>query len=181
MGMDSIADLVKTLLFVTAILIVLALLGKLTETHLSGSPRLIDGDSLVLDGQEIRLKGIDAPELNQQCRRSASQGQYACGRTALTKLRNLTKGRSVKCEGRNYDKYDRLLATCWAGDININREMVTSGWAVSFGNYQEEEELASNQKRGLWAGEFQSPSKWRRDTRQNNTWDWLSSLLSLVF
>ena len=34
---------------------------------LSDNIRVIDGDTIVLDGKKVRLKGIDAPEMKQEC------------------------------------------------------------------------------------------------------------------
>ena len=42
-------------------------LAKQNEVNLKGQYKIIDGDSLIVNGQEIRLLGIDAPEYRQEC------------------------------------------------------------------------------------------------------------------
>ena len=59
----------------------------------SGNATAKDGDSLVLNGTEVRLHGIDAPELHQSCNGPA--GEYPCGREALQELRNLLDGKTI--------------------------------------------------------------------------------------
>src|SRR3954453_8833511 len=38
-----------------------------STTSLWGLPRVVDGDTIVLDGRHVRLDGIDAPESDQIC------------------------------------------------------------------------------------------------------------------
>lgn len=45
--------------------------------------------------------------------------------------------------------------------------MVELGWAVSYGLYQREEADARKNQRGLWAGKFERPAKWRKVNSQN--------------
>lgn len=124
-----------------------------------GRARIIDGDSLVVDGLEVRLKSIDAPEARQTCRRG--NAEWRCGEEAARQLQRLAGNGRIACRGRGYDRYDRLLAICSRGGEEINRQMVTEGWAVAFGNYGREESLARAGKRGIWASEFQRPADWR--------------------
>ncbi|MCH9806157.1 MAG: thermonuclease family protein [Alphaproteobacteria bacterium] len=126
-----------------------------------GRARVIDGDSIVVSGREIRLQGIDAPEGRQMCQRDGRQ--WACGEQSRRMLRKLTGGRKVFCKGLEIDKHDRLLALCRAGGVDINGQMVATGFAVSYGRFRAEERAAKAAKKGMWAGEFQTPRQWRRD------------------
>src|SRR5690606_410103 len=67
-----------------AILGLLALLAaRLDRTQtrdLEGRVTVNDGDSITLGAERIRLRGIDAPEYNQFCRRNGAE--YPCGRRA---------------------------------------------------------------------------------------------------
>lgn len=125
-----------------------------------GAARIADGDSLEIDGQRIRLAGIDAPELDQSCRRGDQA--YDCGREARKVLVDLAGQVDLACEGNRYDRYDRLLAQCSAGGRNLNEQMVALGWAVAYGDYGDAERQARQARRGLWAGEFERPQDWRR-------------------
>ena len=124
----------------------------------------IDGDSLRAAGKEIRLAGIDAPELLQTCR-DQHGATWACGRHAHDFLRSLVSRGNVTCASNSTDRYGRTLATCSAGDVgDIGDAMVRSGYAVSFMGvrYWAAEVEARYHKRGIWSGSFESPSDWRR-------------------
>ena len=47
--------------------LVLMLPMKMTLADASGQPRIIDGDTIEVFGERIRLHGIDTPETNQRC------------------------------------------------------------------------------------------------------------------
>ncbi len=126
----------------------------------AGVPVIIDGDSMVLDSEKIRLKGIDAPEIGQTCVNSIIT--YYCGEKAKNRLRDLIAGSKVTCEGWQRDKYQRLLGTCRAGAHELNRDMVVTGWAVAYGGYSAEEAKARGGNLGIWAGPFERPHDWRR-------------------
>lgn len=135
----------------------------LAET-VTGSARLVDGDTMEIRGRIIRLHGIDAPETGQTCK-DAGGRIYRCGEAAEAALRQLTEGRRVRCEGDEVDQYDRLIAVCSAGRTNLNREMVRSGWAVAFrrfsDDYLEQELEAAKANRGIWRGGFTRPVEHR--------------------
>jgi len=131
-----------------------------------GPVRVIDGDSLRRGETEIRLSGIDAPEYRQTCKDDAGQ-DWACGREAMRALKQLIGGRDVACEIRDTDRYERLVAVCKAGDVDLNREMIRQGWAVSFGSYAALEAEARNARRGIWRGDFERPQDWRKQHEAN--------------
>lgn len=131
------------------------------QPRLEGVPHVADGDSLSLDGERIRLKGIDAPELGQICIRDGKA--YECGREAKRALVGLIGGRQVICKASERDRYGRLLAVCSAGEIELNKAIVESGWAIAYGDYETVELRARLASRGLWAGSFDRPQAWRAD------------------
>lgn len=136
-------------------------LGGPVPPQISGSARAIDGDSLTLGQEEVRLKDIDAPEGRQSCRRGGTD--WACGDAARDELRRLIAGREVSCRSVERDKHGRLLGFCEAGGLDLNREMVAAGLAVSFGGYTREEADAKRQRRGIWGSEFEPPQRWRHE------------------
>lgn len=130
-----------------------------------GRAKLVDGDSLFIGSREVRMVGIDAPEGPQICQRGGRD--WRCGDASRSALVRLIGGRSITCEGEKEDRHGRLLATCFAGDVNLNREMVVQGYVVSYGRYRSQERAAKSAKRGLWASNvvFQTPRAWRRANR----------------
>lgn len=128
-----------------------------------GTARAKDGDSLVVGSREVRLFGVDAPEFDQTCKRAGTSWQ--CGTEAAQKLAALVTGREVRCVSSGADQYGRTLATCTVGQVDVNRTMVASGFAVAFrrysSNYVSAEESAKVNRRGLWSGEFQMPHAFR--------------------
>lgn len=129
--------------------------------QLTGAAQAIDGDSLRLMGEELRLQGIDAPEYRQRCG-DAGGRQVACGRAARQALQGLLAGGLVSCEISRLDRYGRGLARCRLGETDINAAMVLAGQAVAYGGYRAEEEQAKAAGRGLWALSFEQPEAWRR-------------------
>ncbi len=113
--------------------------------------RVRDGDSLVVRaagaGVEVRLDGVDAPELAQ------AHGAEAKRRTA-----DLALGRTVRVVGQGRDKYERTLAEVFLPDgRSLNRELVSAGYAWWFRRHSEDRDLAERERlarearRGLWA------------------------------
>lgn len=153
------------------LLIVLTLLNEQFKTvpaklplpssgGVSGQVKLVDGDSFFLDGREVRLEGIDAPEGRQMCTRDGKA--WACGEAARRELARLIGGRPITCDASKLDQHERMLARCKVGGVELNRAMVSSGMAVSFGRYyNRDEDQARQARRGLWSGEFERPQDWR--------------------
>jgi len=124
-----------------------------------GRARVIDGDSLRVAGEEIRLVGIDAPEGRQTCRKGGAD--WNCGRAASDALRARIGRKALKCDVEGLDKYGRLLAVCMRGSEDLNGWMVQQGWAVSYGRYAGAERDARSARRGIWNSEFDRPQDWR--------------------
>lgn len=172
------ADIALALLVLGAVALAGAYAPLLREAEtLRGTARVADGDSLILDGERVRLEGIDAPELTQTCTRAGAD--YPCGREAREALARLVAGRAVSCESRQHDRYERVLATCVAGGVEVNRAMVEAGWAVAYGDYHDAEAAARQAGRGLWAGAFERPQDWRRihGGIAEESHDWLSPMV----
>ncbi len=137
----------------------------------------IDGDTFVVSDETIRLKGIDAPETAQQCVNARGR-EYSCGDRAAGHLSGLVAGQAVICRGAEKDEYDRLIAYCHRGSLNLNAQMVRDGWAVAFVRFDDsfinEEKEARRRQRGIWQGQFQRPADfraagWQRAGRQTDT------------
>jgi len=106
-----------------------ALIGVLGFVHSTLAQTAIDGDTLSLNGQTIRLYGIDAPELKQTC------GNWPAGELAQEALASMLIGHQVICEGKGQDRYGRTLAVCKVDGFDLGAEMIRSGMAWAFTRY----------------------------------------------
>lgn len=149
-------------------LIMLSLPVAAAPASIEGRALVIDGDTIAVEGVEtrIRLDSIDAPESTQPCYDAAGK-RYLCGSRAAEVLAGII-GRNgrVRCVERGRDRYRRIVAQCFAGEMDMGRELVRRGWAVEYkrysdGRYAGVESEARAAKRGLWAGRFEAPSAWR--------------------
>ena len=134
---------------------------------LSGRASVVDADTLDVGGTRVRLFGIDAPEKNQTCERNGTH--WACGSEAAVALAVLLGDEEVRCEARGSDRNRRFIGLCWTGTIDVSRWMVEQGWAVAYrrfaADYVGAEDAARHERRGLWAGTFETPEDWRRRQR----------------
>lgn len=133
-----------------------------------GNAEVIDGDTMDVNGSRVRLYGIDAPEAAQTCQRDGRT--WACGTIAEHSLVSAIAGRQVRCEEQHIDRYGRRVATCRAGEKNLNAWMVENGWAVAYRQYggaiyDLEEAAARAARRGIWSSEFVMPWDWRESRR----------------
>ena len=92
----------------------------------TGKPRVIDGDTVEIAGERIRLDGIDTPEAKQTCLDETGK-RWRCGEEATLALRAIVGGQVVTCKGDERDKYKRLIAVCFAGPYDLNAKMVRQG------------------------------------------------------
>ena len=125
--------------------------------------KVIDGDSLMVNGVEVRLEGIDAPEYHQECY-DKDEKPYPCGKTAYEFLLKIA-GQDTVCKEIEKDRYHRSVAICHSQGKNLNREMIVNGWAVAYTSYTnafaKEEKEAQSAKRGIWQGRFMRPELYR--------------------
>jgi endonuclease YncB( thermonuclease family) len=130
-----------------------------------GKAWVIDGDTVVISDVHIRLEGIDAPETDQTCT-DANGKSWPCGQTATRELRGFIGGRGAE------DRYGRTLAVCKLPDgSDVNAWLVRQGWALATGfvkMYESEQDEAEAAKRGIWAGTFTPPWKWRQEHPRRN-------------
>ena len=129
-----------------------------------GRASVIDGDTIEIDGERIRLFGIDAPESRQTC--TDAQGTtYRCGQRAAQALDDQISEGVVTCVPRDRDRYGRVVAVCSAHGEDLSAWMATRGWALAFRRYSDDyvpaEDLARRHGAGMWSGQFVPPWEWR--------------------
>lgn len=134
----------------------------------TGVASVIDGDTIEVHGQRIRLFGIDAPESRQLCQDSKGE-DYRCGQKAALALADKIGRQTVRCEGKATDRYGRLVAVCYLKDLDLGAWLVSEGLAIDYRKYSSdylaEEDRAREQRKGLWQGQFVEPEVWRRSKR----------------
>lgn len=125
------------------------------------APHVHDGDTLTCDHHQVRLWGMDAPELDgsPRCRQVAT---WACdgwamrwGLPARDRLVALTRG-EVRCEEVDVDRYGRMVGRCEAGGQDLGRQLVAEGLARDYtrysrGRYLPEETRARRSQLGMWS------------------------------
>jgi endonuclease YncB( thermonuclease family) len=156
--------------------------GRLSVAHLAQSLPLVagskplegrayalSGDSLNVAGTTVRLSGIEAPEQDQRC--GSGNRRWRCGAAAGDALSRLIGGRIVSCALSGSDSKGRPLASCSAGKMEINAELVRRGHVFAesglFARYASLENEARAAKLGLWAtGDVERPSDYRARQRR---------------
>lgn len=120
--------------------------------HVAAEPNqvaVIGGDTLRLEGQVIRLRGVEAPDRGDRCR-----GQVDCGGAATSVLAGLVRDRRVECRMTGRDRAGRPYGACEANGTDLSRAIVASGWARALPGVPELADLelrARRQRAGLWA------------------------------
>ena len=149
---------------------------SLNSEEIYGMPKIIDGDTVHIKSKKIRLEGIDAPEIKQQCQKTYLQisaivgfnfkKNYSCGIISKKKLIDKINKSKINCIASGRDRYKRYLATCYKDKINLNKWMVRNGLAVAYKRYSKDylrdEAYAKENKHGIWKGSFERPEKWRK-------------------
>ncbi|QYZ71109.1 thermonuclease family protein [Neotabrizicola shimadae] len=146
--------------------VVLALPGHATDlAQLAGPARAVDGDTLEIGAERVRIFGVDAPEHDQSC--IAQGAEWDCGAYARKALAKLVAGQEVACTGTGRDRYDRLLARCEVGGADVGASLVAAGAAMAYVRYSRdylgEEKAARAAGLGIWRGTLEAPESFRHD------------------
>lgn len=110
-----------------------------------------------IDGTHVRLYGVLAPPLAQECQARADE-TWRCGLAAAAALLQAVKGREVDCRGNSNDAKGQLIAICFINGRSVNQFMVELGWAEADRSitsmYNDIEAQARAAKRGLWSSDY---------------------------
>ena len=143
------------------IIVALMLTGTVA---LADNFKVVDGDTIVLNGEKIRFSGIDTPELKQTCLQDDQE--VACGMFAKMLLIKKIGNHSPECISEGKDAYKRILAECFVNGESLSKFLVRSGYAFAYRKYStkfiQDEEFAKANKLGMWAMTFQYPWDFRR-------------------
>jgi endonuclease YncB( thermonuclease family) len=106
--------------------VLVCLAPRAAHAEMVGVASVIDADTIEIQGQRIRLHGIDAPEGGQTCLDAAGRN-WRCGQRAALALQDLIGRRTVTCDERDVDRYGRIVGRCLVGDLAINEWLVAQG------------------------------------------------------
>ena len=127
------------------------------ETPVASQVRVIDADTVDIDGTRYRLFGIDAPEASQTCR--AWGRTWDCGAAATEAL--ISRAEGMSCESSGTDRYGRAIGVCSSGGQDLNAWLVANGWALAYRQFSEDyvsqEDQARSNRRGIHRGDFIEP------------------------
>jgi endonuclease YncB( thermonuclease family) len=140
---------------------------------IEGRASVIDGDTIDIHGERIRILDIDAPESKQTC--TAQNGsEWRCGQKAALALSDWIAQQTVTCATTTRDKYDRHLARCSVAGQDLGQWMAANGWAVPYRDckcevVRDAGAQAKASQLGIWAGTFMLPWEWRaQETAKSN-------------
>ena len=126
--------------------------------------KIVDGDTIILNGEKIRFSGIDTPELKQTCMKGDQK--ISCGMSAKMLLIKKIGNEMPVCIREGKDAYKRTLAECFVNGDSLSRFLVRSGYAFAYRKYSnkfiKDEEFAKENKLGMWSMEFQYPWDFRK-------------------
>jgi endonuclease YncB( thermonuclease family) len=158
--MMRLRDITVAFILITGLAVISLWFSQHNRRHHAGFAYVIDGDTIRIEGDAIRLKGIDAPERHQLC--GSYDRLYPCGEEARRALKNLLQGQIVDCLSSSRDRYHRFIAECKISGQDIAADIVLQGWALSTGDYAKQQSLASSEHRGIWQDTFETPASWRK-------------------
>ena len=152
----------RKVIFLTSIL---SLVFLITFTQVKSQVlKVVDGDTIHLNGEKIRFTGIDTPELKQTCIKNGVKNP--CGVTAKQILINKIRNNTVKCINEGIDQYKRILAECFVNNQSLSSYLVRSGYAFAYRRYSkkfvEDENYAKANQVGMWSMKFEYPWDYRK-------------------
>ena len=126
--------------------------------------RVVDGDTIVINGEKIRFSGIDTPELEQTCMNGDEK--VFCGKSAKLFLIKKIGNQTPECIREGKDVYKRTLAECFINGESLSAFLVRSGYAFAYRKYSykfiKDEEFAKKNKLGMWSMKFEYPWDFRK-------------------
>ena len=149
--------------------------------------RIIDGDTFETEtGEKVRLIGINAPEISD-----------LLGLEAKQYLADLIENKTVDLKSDNIsndrDRYQRLLRYVILGGVDINKKMVSDGFAFAYLKYKfsksidyEQAQLKAREtNKGIWGDSKKETIIKEQEKKETSFWKELSPKVyfvgSLVF
>ena len=158
----------KNIFLISIILIVFVFAINQTNAQVV---KVVDGDTIHVDGIKIRFSGIDTPESyyrgkRQQC--TFEKVKVYCGYWAKIVLIEKIADHKVTCIKEDKpDQYNRILAECFVNNESLSKYLVRSGFAFAYRKYSKkfikDEDYARMKKIGMWSMKFEYPWEYRKN------------------
>ena len=142
---------------------------------IEGKAKVVDGDTIKINGKKIRFGGIDAPESYYKGKKQTcieGNKKVFCGQISKDKLIEKIGNNSLNCEiEKNKDRYKRLVGECFIKGESLSVFMVRNGYAFDWPYYSKrkfakDQEYAKINKLGFWNMKFEYPWKWKKKVRE---------------
>lgn len=144
--------------------LVVGLATATLAAEVSGTLRVIDGDTVDVGGTRIRIFGIDAPERDQPCTTLSGQN-WGCGDWVTQQVRDLFEGQAARCTPLDRDRYGRIVARCFVAGEDMGKTLVSAGLAYAYRRYSYDydldEKAAFVAERGIHGFVVDSPARYR--------------------
>ena len=159
---------------ITKFLLIIFLGLLFYNTSFADNLKVIDGDTIKINGERIRFSGIDAPETNYLGKKQLcylNEVKIFCGKLSTEKLKEKIGNNSVSCDReKNKDRYGRTVAECFVNGESLSVYMVRNGYALDWpryskGKFLKDQEFAKKNNLGIWAMKFEYPWVWRANNR----------------
>ena len=132
----------------------------------NGAGTALEGDLVSINGNAVKLWGIDAPDLGQMCIDQFGK-EYDCALAAKNILSSYIGKKQITCYIRGKNSHGQQIGTCGIDGLDLGALMIRDGYAMSFRSlnrhYDTLQAYAQTRKRGLWKGRFKAPWLWRSE------------------
>jgi len=178
---------IKLILLILLVILVcnLFVYKKAHASRIIGLARVIDGDTIEINNEKIRLACIDTPESNYKGKTQyCLDNETECGNLAKETLETMIGTDEVVCEYDKRDIYGRILGICQKYNFfyyyeyfgTYNYALLEQGYAWYYNGGKDckkyEPAFLEAQKEGYGLfdseiGGFKEPKQWRK-TRSND-------------
>lgn len=151
------------------VLVTSALLAApvVAQSVYGGPAEVVDGDTIRMEGERLRLLAIDSCEEGQPATKDGVT--FDCGTWASDALRAMLRGTTVRCVAERRDYYGRPLVDCTADGRDIGVMLLRSGVAFAYeprdlnGTQRAAWAAAQTERIGVYGFDaVEHPRQWRR-------------------
>ena len=118
----------RRLILATTAAVALTLLATSAASATADDIRVIDGDTIEINGMPIRILSIDTPETwKPRC-----ANEYRLGLRAKARMQQLVDSGDVTYKVAGFDRFGRILADVFAGKLDVGETLLNEGYALPY-------------------------------------------------